>query len=892
MLDLNHLVYQLWGKSSRSDNSVYHPLIYHLLDTSAVALEIWEQCLAESFKADLASIFEISVEEMGCLLAFWVGLHDIGKAGPEFQGKNADRKQILTELGLSFPAHPYKVEGFHATATARMIRDLITEFEPSMPRKFRNGLSTALGGHHGEFPSSKETVSESLFFFHVGDFAWQELQKTLFTLLREVLSPQLPASYPIDQDQLNPVLMQITGLTTTADWISSNEDFFGFESPTINPDQYFLLARRKAVHALQTLGWLGWKSESKPLSFQTLFPDFVANNLQEAVIGISEQTVSPFIVIIEAQTGSGKTEAALYLADKLLQRDRLSGLYIAMPTQATSNQMYGRVKEFLSSRYPENQINLHLVHGNALLSEESKLFMPSNIYAKEDESNIQSHTWFLPRKKTLLAPFGVGTVDQVFNSVLRSRFFFLRMFGLSHKVLVFDEVHAYDVYMNEVFKRLLHWLRVMGTPVIILTATLPENARQDLVSAYTGNTIETQTVSFPRLTYADETQARVISAGIPEERDIRLLWIDRNVSAIVELIRDKIENGGCAAVICNTVSRAMQVFTEISAAFSGEDVIVLLFHSRFPLRWRQDIEKQVLELFGKDRSQRPARAVLVATQVVEQSLDLDFDYLVTDLAPIDLLIQRIGRLHRHDQCGKRPPHLEAPECAVSSYSSIDEILSQPPYQAIYDPYILAKTWLSLQGKQTLTLPGETDGLIHDVYETTTDESASLEKARKSRQKAADESREYASNFLIPNAELDFISSLPTFFGDDPDSLSRSVITAPTREIDLSVQIVCLEEREDGLHALDFPDVIDLGKKLSKSQSIQCLLSSVAVSNRGFVIKMIENPPGIPKAFKGNASLRWLYPLKFKEGRCEWNGYELTLNRRTGLSIQKYDETSK
>lgn len=891
MLDLNHLVYKLWGKSSRSDNSVYHPLIYHMLDTSAVALEIWEQCLAESFKDELASIFEISVEESGRLFAFWVGLHDIGKAGPEFQRKNVNRMQILTELGLTFPHHSYKIEGFHATATTRVIRDLIFKFEPVTPRKFRNGLSTALGGHHGEFPSSKEIVLDSLEYFHVGDHAWQVLQTDLYTILREVLNPPSPCSFPGNQSQLNPVLMQITGLTTTADWIASNEDFFGFKSPTIEPEQHFLIARSKAVHALDTLGWLGWKSESKPLSFQSLFPVFVPNNLQEAVIEISEQTASPFLVIIEAQTGSGKTEAALYLADKLLQTDRLSGLYVAMPTQATSNQMYSRVKEFLAHRYPQSKINFHLVHGNALLNEESKLFNPSNIYAKEEESNIQSHTWFLPRKKTLLAPFGVGTVDQVFMSVLRSRFFFLRMFGLSHKVLIFDEVHAYDVYMNEIFKRLLQWLRKMGTSVIILTATLPESARQSLVSAYTGITKELQTVNFPRLIYADETKVQVLSAGIPTERNVNLLWIDRDIRTIAELIGEKIRTGGCAAVICNTVLRATQVFTEISSAFSGEDVIVLLFHSRFPVRWRQDIEKQVLKLFGKDRSQRPTRAVLVATQVVEQSLDLDFDYLVTDLAPIDLLIQRIGRLHRHEQEEKRPSCLGTAECAISSYSSIEEILNQPAYQAIYDTYILAKTWLSLQNKPTLTLPGETDCLIHYVYENPENESTSLENARKLKKKAASESQEFANNFLIPNVDLDFISSLPTFFGDDSDSLSRTFITAPTREIDPSVQIVCLEEREDGLHILDFPEIIDLNKDLSKTQTIQCLLATLTVSNRGFVGKMIDDPPVMPNSFKGNASLRWLYPLIFKEGRCECKGYELTLNRGTGLSIQNLSESN-
>jgi CRISPR-associated endonuclease/helicase Cas3 len=262
--------------------------------------------------------------------------------------------------------------------------------------------------------------------------------------------------------------------------------------------------------ALNQLGWIGWQPRGEVITFKEMFPGYSPNQVQINVIQLAKDIQSPYLVILEAQTGSGKTEAALYLSDISLQTDEKKGIYFALPTQATSNQMFQRVSKFLARRYPDRDINLHLVHGKALYNPKASAFSISNIWSEigEKEGNLHSYSWFLPRKRTLLAPFGVGTVDQTFISVLRSRHFFVRLFGLSHKVLVFDEVHAYDVYMTEVFKNLLHWLRSIGTSVIILSATLTKSERKELLDAYTGKDNQLDDIPYPRITASFNNQIK------------------------------------------------------------------------------------------------------------------------------------------------------------------------------------------------------------------------------------------------------------------------------------------------------------------------------------------------------------------------------------------------
>lgn len=888
---------EFWAKFERDDETNWHPLLWHMLDTAAVAKCLWEDCLSAAIKSKLASSFQLSIEDMGKLLIFWVALHDIGKASPDFQKKNKLRRKLLEDQGYDFPSSNFTIDGFHATGTTLILRRIFTNETHNIPRKFRIDLANALGGHHGEFPNDNLLIKAGIEKFHVGSDIWQETQSILFSELLKLFDLKPPLSYPEGNDETNPIFMLLAGLTTTSDWIASNEVFFPFLNADIPPADYFANAEKQAQQALRTMGWYGWKSEGNPATFEEIFPQFKPNTLQQVVIEKTPDLVPPFLAIIEAPTGSGKTEAAFYLADTILQKAHNAGIYIAMPTQATSNQMFSRTADFLAHRYTDNELNLHLVHGAALLTNLDDQLKPTGIWGDENTevSNIRSHAWFLPRKRTLLAPFGVGTVDQTFLSVLKSRHFFLRLFGLSHKILIFDEVHAYDVYMTEIFKTLLHWLHAVGTSVIILSATLPLKTRQEFMQAYGADEVLTENMGFPRLSTVSEGYSQVISAGKFASRTIQLSWIEKDINSITQALKDQLSEGGCAAVLCNRVQRAQDVYNAVTDTFNDEDTEIILFHGRFPLCWREEIEARVLSCFGKGTAHRPHRAIVIATQVIEQSLDLDFDLMITDLAPIDLLIQRIGRLHRHENSTNppsRPVRLKHPFCIISAPPFGDET-STPDFGSdayIYSPYILYRTLLSLEKRQSLLLPKETDELIENVYSLEPKASyterlwESLKTFQSEMLKKQAESARNAHNYLIPLSTSSFLGSLSSSLSDNLQGISRRVLRAPTREISPSIDIVCLVKNDDGIHILDDPQPLDLEAPLTTQQVRSCLRACVTISNWRVIRYFVNAANDPPESFRQTAALLWHHPVVFEEDTFKGEDFILCLDKNRGLQL--------
>lgn len=891
------LYMEFWAKFTRKNELEWHSLLWHLVDTAAVTKLLWNDCLSLEFKKSLSRSFGLSVDDMGVLLMFWIGLHDIGKAGPEFQKKNRPRQDKLEKLGFVFPTSRFKIDGFHATATTLMIERVLSE-EVNMPKSFRISLAKTLGGHHGEFPDDHILNKSLTEVHHVGDEKWQTAQEQIYSELAKFLEIPVPRFYPEENSEMNPILMLIAGLTTVADWIASNERYFPFLNADLPISEYFPIAETQAKKALTHLGWYGWKSDGSVASFQDLFSGFTPNQIQQTVIDHFPNLQSPFLAIIEAPTGSGKTEAAFYLADAVTQRDQKAGIYIAMPTQATSNQMYNRTANFLAHRYSEEKINLHLVHGAASLNDQAHQFEPTNIWGDDlpDYSNIHAHSWFLSRKKTLLAPFGVGTVDQTFLSVLKSRHFFLRLFGLSHKVLIFDEVHAYDIYMTRIFKSLLHWLQAVGTSVIILSATLPASTRQELMTAYGANNMVAQKVDFPRISAVTQNTAHVIQAGAFPSRAINLGWIDKDPKSILIVLKESLTDGGCAAVICNTVHRAQEVYDVINERFNDETTEIILFHSRFPHCWRKEIEDHVVSMFGKETNNRPHRAIVIATQVIEQSLDLDFDLMITDLAPIDLLIQRMGRLHRHNNAQSshhRPKGLENPRCIISAPAFIqDEKLPDfGPDGYVYEPYILLKTLIALNDRNFLELPKETDALIEDVYAheelPSLSEELTLElgNLRDAMLKHNAESESNANNYLIPLSSISILGSLKSSYSDDIEGLSKNVIKTPTREILPTIQIVCLTQDDDGLRPLDSTLLVNLEEPLTREQANHCLRASTRLTNFTVVNYFLNNMGVPPESFRKSAALRWHFPVVFKEGTFITKDFTLHLDRKRGILVK-------
>ena len=350
--------------------------------------------------------------------------------------------------------------------------------------------------------------------------------------------------------------------------------------------------------------------------------------------------------------GEGKTEAALLAADALGPR----GFYVALPTQATSNQAFTRVSDFLTHRYPGSPVHLQLLHGHASLSEEVKtLRRNATLYFRPAEGDredmgdagfpaVLAAEWFTYRKRGLLAPFGVGTIDQVLLADLATRHVFVRLFGLAHKAVVLDEVHAYDTYMTHLTEGLVEWLGALDASVVLLSATLPKARREALVRAYLrGRGIESTSVPsapYPRITWAgdDGTGSHEVVTSARNRRTVRLGWVSPDLPRtpqdgfpIGAKLQEFLVDGGRAAVICNTVRRAQETYGALCSIFSRHEID--LWHSQFPLSDRRLREERCLRVFGKERDPAVHRSVLVATQVIEQSLDLDFDLIVPTLSP-------------------------------------------------------------------------------------------------------------------------------------------------------------------------------------------------------------------------------------------------------------------
>jgi CRISPR-associated endonuclease/helicase Cas3 len=878
-----------WAKTGK-DKIHYHNLLWHLIDAGIVTQHLWDQALAESFKSDISQTLSLSVDQARDLLAFWVALHDIGKAGPAFQRKWEDGKNKAQNSGFNFPNSPIEFPGFHGHASTWILE---TYFLDTYQKDvhFCKQLAKIIGGHHGTLATANEMRTISLYKKdHLGDSAWETARVEIINELHHVFSPQDTFSIPQEKEPLNAFLILIAGLTTTADWIASNDLYFHFDDGNMEINSYIEQSNKEAKIAIQQLGWGNWKAQDRPNSFQELFPAFQPNTLQSAFIEQTKDLQPPFLVILEAPTGSGKTESAFYLADTTLQQHHHAGIYIAMPSQATSNQMFERTTRFLSKRYSENILNVQLLHGASMINE---FFQNVRLHgiAQDDYQaggNITAEEWFLPSKKSLLAPFGVGTVDQAFLSVLCSKHFFLRLFGLSNKIIIFDEVHAYDVYMLEIFKRLLYWLKAVNASVIMLSATLPHQSRMDLLQTYTDIVQPVSDVPFPRLSISTAQHMHVASLGEVSSRTITLQWIEE--TGLLASIQEQLSQGGNAAILCNRVDQAIEIYQQLSQIYPKEELT--LFHSRFPYSRREEIEEKVKQLYGKNINYRPHRSIIVATQVIEQSLDLDFDIMFSALAPIDMLIQRAGRLQRHRNAKtppQRPSNLQKPQLIILRPNLESVLPNFGKDRYIYEPYLLQRTWYTLCHRSDLSLPADTDELIEKVYsdqyieEIPADLWTDIQDFYKNMVDKSEKDQYKAKKQLIPIPQYrNMLNNTTITLKEENNPQAQSVMHVLTRNARPSVRVVCLIQEGDQLFTLDEHKPVDLDKKPDHKTIRACLRSAVSFSQRQIVEYFFSQP--VSPGWKQCAALRSYFVAIFQENRFRAGERFLTLSSEMGIII--------
>lgn len=614
-------------------------------------------------------------------------IHDVGKVSPGFQRKCAawlQRHRLTAAACLG--------EEDHAKVSQRTLQDILS----ADSLRF---WAAIVGAHHGRLKGDRLPPLVD------GGDAWSAERRRLVAELVQEFG-HLPDQPPPACDCA--MLWFNAGLIAVADWLASDER-------TFPPSKVLDVAgiRERADKQLQRIGF---RSISCPSGkgFADLFPSLPAPNALQTLL--AESVRRPGIYVVEASMGCGKTEAALVAAYNLLATGQATGLYFALPTQVTSNRIHERVAAFISRFSPE--AGTRLIHGNSWLLEIDPPLTDSH---NGETKEWTGRDWFASPRRALIAPFGVGTVDQALLGIVAAKHFFVRQFGLAGKVVILDEVHSYDLYTGTLLDLLVDRLRELGATVIILSATLTTARRRGLLG------IE-DSVTFP----FDSTYP-LVSANIdgdfmqqpvePEAARTIQVRFPRS-DELAEDCLDRAQRGQCVLWIRNTVDAAQDTYRLLRGLNRVGGPEIALLHARFPQFRRAQLENDWLERLGKDHSKRPTHGcILVSTQVAEQSVDIDADLLITDLAPTDMLLQRLGRLWRHPSprpagctCAEvwiASPTLDAYGLRTATAAVIKAAFGKS--SRVYAPYVLLRTFDQWRVRTELVLPADIRSILEATY---------------------------------------------------------------------------------------------------------------------------------------------------------------------------------
>lgn len=904
-----------WGKSL-AGGSQSLSVTQHLADAAAVAAVLWESWLPHAVRRriseDLAE--PVSGAVLVCLLA---GLHDLGKVSPAFASKVPALLPPMRSAGLvvsdTVPGRQWLLP--HALAGAHALRAWL--IEARWPLQSANALAAVVGGHHGAPPPTLATPPPRDL---LGDASWDSARRDLI----ERTITQLNAGRWLDGWSQRPpsqaASVLISAVVIVADWLASDTELF--------PYSVIGTSEQRAATAWGALALpKPWRPEPPDTddndfwSSRFAFPAAVGPRpVQTAVTNLLHEAANPRLLLVEAPMGEGKTEAALAAAEVLAARHGCGGVLVALPTMATSDAMFARVLAWLD-RLPATAdggaLSTCLAHGKARLNETYRGVQERGLEGiGDDEGGVPlAHAWLSGRKKGVLSSFVVGTIDQVLVGALRTRHLALRHLGLAAKVVILDEVHAADDYMSVYLDRVLEWLGAYGVPVVLLSATLPPARRRELLAAYQSGqgvppavmvrrrkydqappptTAAEEPAGYPLLTIVDGTDVRhmtTAASGRGSEVTVDCLDEDKLAATLASELRD----GGTLAIVCNTVTRAQRLARDLRAVFAGD---VLLVHSRFLAEDRAALEDRVRRLLGPPGTvARPDRLVLVGTQVLEQSLDIDVDLMVTDLAPIDLVLQRLGRLHRHRrEQAARPLGLRAPRLLVSG---VEDWKAAPPRalrgsRSVYGEAALLRSATvlrpHLQGRP-LRLPDDIAALVRDGYapydpsDATWPPELEAAQAEAGRQRVARQARAADFRLRPPGAEQQSLLGWLDGGADEETAQGQAAV----RDGLQGVEVLLLEEREGRLH---LPEWVTEGSQPldgvpPERSALAALGCSVRLPDWCTDAALGADLSG-PSSWAGS---RWLRDVLVLPARGDCGGlhaelahYRLSYDRQEGLTV--------
>lgn len=855
----------LWGKSNAAGRPML--LLQHLLDSAAVGELIWDRFLAPGVRRRIDAVCGGRGRLFVALLC---ALHDVGKASPAFQVKDPLLAGRVRAAGLMWPELGRSGLAWHHTvAGAVIVRRTLPRFGCS--REVIDWVWPLVAGHHGVVPGSERlTVPErgvpqhgTRAFRASWEAAQDDLMRRVFCELDVTPVDARVVGVPSRSDQL-----ALVGIVIMADWVASDSRHFGgvesLDAVSMSD------ARGRAETAWTRLGLRGgWDPAALSAGSDPVAERFgvTTRPAQADVVAMAETMPAPGLLLVEAPMGEGKTETALAAAEVFGRRFGGDGVFVGMPTQATCDPMFTRVRAWAGSIDPG--VPVGLLHGrrqfnrewSALIDRSSVSFDGIDEFGDVDRYGVvlpateQHHReapaeWFLGRKRGLLVPVTVGTIDQLLHAATRTRHVMLRHAGLVGRVVILDEVHAYDVYMSQFLFEALRWLADARVPVVLLSATLPPSMREDLARAYLQGALAQRDVTTPGVVEVEgyptvssvcvvddepriqtrssrpwrrsmPVQVEVVDEPSPAEGDLR----------VVSVLSERLAEGGCALVVRNTVARAQQTYRALRGVF-GADVVLL--HARLVMAERVERAERMLNLLGPPgktgASGRPDRLIVVATQVAEQSFDVDADLLVTDLAPIDLLLQRVGRLHRHERpATARPAPVRVPRIVVTG---LDRRGEQPPVfprgsALVYGDHMLlrAAALVNETAASGWTIPTEVPGLVARGYgeeslgprswQTAAAEAERRWREERARRKAA------AEGFLLSGPDH---LGMPTLAGlhrrSTEDLPTDEDVAAVVRDGEPSVDVVLVRRRDHEYLSLDGRRIGPTGEAVSDPEILE------------------------------------------------------------------------
>jgi CRISPR-associated endonuclease/helicase Cas3 len=886
-----------WGKAEKDGR--WHPALLHMLDVGLVARALVHDALTQATMHRLSVWLGLTLDTVLRWLPFLVAAHDLGKVSPGVQRKVEALCIHAEKAGFPFVGN---LESDHGLVTRVALGDLLVQADlwPTLHTPDARALASAVAAHHGSFHRADQTQSYRRRKPAEGE-PWDRARRDVLSDLGEIfgMNSALPAP-TLNEDSRSACLEWLAGFTTLCDWVGSDSQRFLYCQDTELDLKRYLTNRREIVrNALKAhgLGSAGFIANS-PRSFGAMFPTTPEpRDVQRHVMELASQFRADFVVV-EAATGSGKTETALALAENWGATNQMQGAYLALPTMATSNSLFGRMKNWISGMHG-GSIEFHLLHGHALLNTEYEALLNDTRFAAISDGThaaggeAVASAWFTGRKRGLLAPFAVGTVDQALLSVLDARHQFLRLYGLAYKVLIFDEIHAYDTYTSTLIERLLAWARGMGCRVILLSATLPSGKLRSLVNSWSGGqaVLAAELPSLPRATLVGKDGVRVES--LPKAGSTRPAVQVRLVASDQEVIADglatALQGRGCAACICNTVRRAQDLYTILKGRLGIRHVT--LIHAQMPLGERLRREERILLDFGRTGETRPDLHVVIGTQVLEQSLDVDFDLMFSELAPVDLILQRIGRLHRHERWD-RPKHLDQPLLLLEEPPSVN---GEPTFRRsdtfVYSEAALLRSWFALRNRNEI-VADDVDQLILQVYDQMPEGISKQEQEwivvadeNEKRKTAKEEGEALARMIDLPDSEMfpDSPRSKAGILEEDDPQVHRA-LQALTRLGPPSISLVCLHLVDDAVFLdLGAHDPVNLDKKPHPEARRVLVQASVSVSNHSVYSHFKDQLP--PSSWQKDPVLRQMRAVQFVSGAFSVPGFRLTLDPELGLLIE-------